>query len=136
MSKPSIFTQIINGEIPCHKVYEDEDFIVFLDIHPLHEGHTLLVPKQQIDHIWDLPDDIYENLMKLSRQFANFLQIEIKSKRVGMVVEGFGVPHAHVHLIPIDSPDDLKQQQDMTKEPDHENLGKIAKRIRSRINGQ
>ena len=136
MDEPSIFTRIINGEIPCHKVYEDDDFIAFLDIHPLHDGHTLVIPKQQIDHIWDLPDDIYADLWVKSKLIATKLQLAIGTKRVGMVVEGFGVPHAHVHLIPIDSPAELKKVQNMEEEPDHEKLSNIAERIKGRIDGQ
>lgn len=97
----SIFTNIINGEIPCYKVAEDDNFIAFLDINPNAKGHTLCVPKEEIDKIFDLSEDSYLNLMKFSRKVAIALEKVVPCKRIGMAVIGLEVPHVHVHLIPL-----------------------------------
>jgi len=97
----SIFTKIINGEIPCYKVAEDDEFIAFLDINPNAKGHTLCVPKQEVDKILDLEEDLYLRLMKFSRKVGIALEKTIPCKRVGMAVIGLEVPHVHVHLIPL-----------------------------------
>lgn len=125
----SIFTKIIKGEIPCYKLYEDEKVIAFLDVHPLKRGHMLVVPKTQIDHIWDLPRDEYAYLMGVTRRLGAHLKKTLHAPRVAMVVEGFGVPHAHVHLIPIDDEKDLKRTQDNEKEIEHELLAEVAKEL-------
>ncbi|GET45661.1 HIT family protein [Capnocytophaga felis] len=97
----TIFTKIINGEIPCYKITEDDDFIAFLDINPNAKGHTLCVPKKEIDKIFDLDDDLYLKLMSFSKKVAKALEKTISCNRVGMAVVGLEVPHVHVHLIPI-----------------------------------
>lgn len=97
----SIFTKIINGEIPCYKVAEDDEFIAFLDINPNAKGHTLCVPKKEVDKILDLEEDLYLRLMKFSRKVGIALEKTIPCKRVGMAVIGLEVPHVHVHLIPL-----------------------------------
>ncbi len=125
----SIFTQIINGEMPAHKIYEDERVIAFLDIHPINSGHTLVVPKKQIDHIWDLDDDDYFYLWKITKQLGVHIKKVLNSPRVGIVVEGYGVPHVHIHLIPLLNPEDIKRHQDLTAEPDHTELSDIAGKL-------
>lgn len=125
----SIFTQIIKGEIPAHKIYEDERVIAFLDIHPINSGHTLVVPKKQIDHIWDLDDDDYFYLWKITKQLGVHIKKVLNSPRVGIVVEGYGVPHVHIHLIPLLNPEDIKRHQDLTAEPDHTALSSIAGKL-------
>ena len=125
----SIFTKIIKGEIPCHKIYEDDNVIAFLDVHPQTEGHTLVVPKRQVDHLWDLDQVEYEVLWRAVKKIGAHLKDEIGSPRVGVVVEGFGVPHVHVHLIPIYHGEDLKKAQDLESEPDHVALAQLAKRL-------
>ncbi|HTB48970.1 MAG TPA: HIT family protein [Verrucomicrobiae bacterium] len=125
----SIFTKIIKGEIPCHKIYEDDQTLAFLDIHPQLPGHTLLIPKQQIDELWDLPDDIYHHLWNVARKIEGRLKEVIKSPRVGVAVEGFGVPHVHIHLIPLYKLEDFKKPQDLTAEPDHDKLAAMAKKL-------
>lgn len=125
----SIFTRIIKGEIPSHKVYEDDTVIAFLDVHPLRPGHTLVVPKVQIDHIWDLDDATYQHVWKVAKQLAAHIKQTLHSPRVGVIVEGFGVPHAHVHLIPIEKGDDLKQSQDLDDPIDHEALAAMAEKL-------
>lgn len=99
----SIFTKIMNGEIPCHKITEDEDNFAFLDINPNSKGHTLCVPKQEVDKIWDLDGESYGKLMSFSRKVAIALEKAVPCKRVGMTVIGLEVPHVHVHLIPLQS---------------------------------
>lgn len=128
MQEQSIFTRIINGEIPCHKIYEDERVIAILDAYPMFEGHTLVIPKVQIDHIWDLSDDDYDYLWKVSKKIGKHLHQVIGCPRIGVVVEGFGVPHAHIHLIPIYKRNDL-QKPDKLKFTD-EQLAIIANRLR------
>ena len=107
----SIFTNIINGEIPSYKIAENDKFIAFLDIMPLKRGHTLVVPKNQIDYIYDLSDEMLSELMLFSKIVAKKIEAKIKCKRIGVAVIGLEVPHAHVHLIPIDSVSDMDFKQ-------------------------
>lgn len=100
MPEPSVYTKIINGEIPCHKIYEDDRVISFLTINPFTEGHTLVVPKRQIDQLWDLDYDEYAYLWKIAQKIAVHLRTVMGVDRVGVVVKGFEVPHVHIHLIP------------------------------------
>ena len=104
----SIFTKIISREIPCHKVAEDEKFIAFLDINPKAKGHTLCVPKQEIDKIFDMDETLYAKLMAFSYKVAKALEKSIPSKRIGMSVIGLEVPHVHVHLIPLQEMQDIQ----------------------------
>lgn len=97
----SIFTKIINREIPAEIVWENDKFIAFLDINPIVEGHTLLVPKKQVDKFYDLDDETYLELFKLTKIFAKKYETIFNCKRVGIIIEGFGVPHVHIHLLPI-----------------------------------
>jgi len=127
----SIFTKIINGEIPSHKIYEDEKSFAFLDIHPQFPGHTLLVPKQQIDSIWDLPEDIYHHLWDVARVLQERIKKTTQCERIGVAVEGFGVPHVHIHLIPLNDIHDFKKPQDLTSDPDHEALASMAEKLRA-----
>ncbi|MEO1258102.1 MAG: HIT family protein [Bacteroidota bacterium] len=96
----SIFTKIINGEIPCHKIAESDDYFAFLDIRPNAKGHTLVIPKEEVDYIFDLSDEQLAGLMKFAKRVAKALESTIECKRVGIGVIGTEVPHAHVHLIP------------------------------------
>src|SRR3990167_10278635 len=104
---PSIFTRIINGEIPCHKVWEDDRFFAFLDIHPIQPGMTIVVPKKEVDHPVDMADDEYCDLMRAAKRLVPAIQKATGSLRVGLVIEGLEVPHAHIKLIPISKPRDL-----------------------------
>ncbi len=97
----TIFTKIIEGEIPCHKVAETEEHIAFLDINPIAEGHTLVVPKQEIDYFFDLPDNLMQSTMDLSRTIAHAIDEALNPLRTGVIIQGLEVPHAHVHLIPL-----------------------------------
>ncbi len=103
----SIFTKIINGEIPCYKIAEDENHFAFLDISPLTQGHTLVIPKREVDYIFDLTDDSYSELMLFSKRVSKAIQDSIECKRIGVSVIGMEVPHAHVHLIPITKEGDM-----------------------------
>lgn len=98
---PSIFTKIINKEIPCYNIVENDRFIAFLDINPNAKGHTLCVPKQEIDKIFDMPENLYHDLMQFSREVAIALEKTVPCKRIGMSVVGLEVAHVHVHLIPL-----------------------------------
>ncbi len=104
----SLFTKIITGEVPSYKVAEDENFIAFLDINPNSKGHTLCVPKQEIDKIFDMGEHLYLQLMQFSRKVAIALEKTVPCKRVGMAVVGLEVPHVHVHLIPLNNMDDMR----------------------------
>ena len=103
----SIFTKIIKGEISCFKVLENEDFIAFLDVNPVNKGHTLVVPKLQIDYIYDLPEDIFSKLFIFSKKVAQMLKNSFSCNRIGISIVGLEVPHAHIHLIPINKIEDM-----------------------------
>ena len=103
----SIFTKIISGEIPSYKIYEDENYLAFLDINPNALGHTLCVPKKEVDQVFDLDDDALSGLMIFSKKVANAIKKAVVCKRVGISVIGLEVPHVHVHLIPINIMDDM-----------------------------
>jgi histidine triad (HIT) family protein len=107
---PSIFTRIIKGEIPCHKVAESNKFLAFLDINPLAKGHTLVIPKEEIDYIFDLSDDLLGGLMIFSKRVAKAVEKTFPCERVGVTVIGLEVPHAHVHLIPLQGMGDMNFQ--------------------------
>ncbi|QAA81866.1 HIT family protein [Aequorivita sp. H23M31] len=114
----TLFTKIIEGEIPCYKVAEDENFIAFLDINPNSKGHTLCVPKEEIDKIFDMGEHLYLQLMQFSRKVAIAIGKTVPCKRVGMAVVGLEVPHVHVHLIPLNEMDDMRftKKVNMTSE--------------------
>ena len=127
----SIFTKIINGEIPCYKIAEDDNFIAFLDVNPNAKGHTLCVPKQEINKLFEMEEDHYLNLLKFSRTIAVALEKAISCKRIGMSVIGLEVPHVHVHLIPLNEMDEVRFQKKVsfTKEEFEE----IAKNIKANL---
>ena len=128
--EPSIFTRIIRGELPCHKVYEDDHTIAFLDINPGVHGHTLVVPKTQVDRLEDLPSDDYDRLMAavhtVARKMAAYFG---RDYRQCVKIEGFDVPHVHVHILPCRTPADFKQSVSERAEPDHEALAKLAQEL-------
>ena len=103
----SVFTKIIQGEIPCYKVAEDQSNIAFLDIRPLQRGHLLCVPKVEVDELYELPKEAYDSLMSFSQRVAKALKQSVKCKRVGSIVLGMEVPHAHIHLVPINTESEL-----------------------------
>ena len=104
----TIFTKIVNGEIPAYKIAEDDNYLAFLDVIPNAKGHTLCIPKQEIDKIFDMDDELYLGLMKFSKKIATALEKTVPCKRVGIAVVGLEVPHAHVHLIPLNHMDEMR----------------------------
>ncbi|MFT5883593.1 MAG: histidine triad (HIT) family protein [Arcticibacterium sp.] len=127
----TIFSKIVSGEIPCHKIAETEDFLAFLDVFPCAQGHTLVIPKTEVDYIFDLDDELYLRLMAFSKKVASYVKQAIPCKRVGVSVIGLEVPHAHVHLIPLNSMADMDFGKKLTLS--QQELGEIASRIRSVI---
>ena len=111
MMSDSIFTKIIKGEIPCYKIAEDDRFIAFLDVFPIKKGHTLVVPKAQIDYLFDLDDSLLSDLMIFSKKVAQKMQKAISCERIGVAVIGLEVPHAHIHLVPLDTVGDIDFSQ-------------------------
>ena len=128
----SIFSKIVQGEIPCHKIAEDDQFLAFLDVMPLVEGHTLVIPKQEIDYIFDLDPEVLAGLMKFAQQIAPAIKKAIPCKRIGVAVIGLEVPHAHVHLVPLNRMLDINFSQEKLK-LSQESLAKTAELIRSFI---
>jgi histidine triad (HIT) family protein len=125
----SIFTKIIKGEIPAHKIYEDEHTLAFLDIHGTVPGHTLVISKVQVEHLWDLGDEDYFAVMETSRKVARHLRATLSPTRVGVKIIGESVPHVHVHLIPFTTVEEYNSSPDLSSEPDHEALAEMAKKL-------
>ena len=126
---PSIFSQIVAGDIPCHKVAENDEFLAFLDIMPLAEGHTLVIPKQEVDRIWDLDPKLLGRLHQFSQKVALAMEEVLPCKRVGQAVIGLEVPHAHVHLVPLQNVADINFERPKLN-MSHEALGLIAEKLR------
>ncbi|MFZ0472064.1 MAG: HIT family protein [Bacteroidales bacterium] len=124
----SIFTRIINGEIPCYKVAEDDRFIAFLDVRPLKPGHTLVVPKQEVDYIFDLDEETVAGMMVFARNIALAMKEVIDCRRIGVAVLGLEVPHAHIHLIPLTRETDMLFTNPRVSVSDEENE-RLAKAI-------
>jgi histidine triad (HIT) family protein len=103
----SIFSRIVSGEIPAYKIAETDDYLAFLDVFPTVKGHTLVIPKKEIDYLFDLDDELYVGLMKFAKQIAPAIEKAVPCKRIGVAVVGLEVPHAHVHLIPMNSMADM-----------------------------
>lgn len=127
----SIFTKIINGEIPSYKITENDDFFVFLDINPNAKGHTLVVPKKEVNKLFDLEEDLYNALMSYARKVAIAIEKAVPCKRVGMAVIGLEVPHVHVHLIPLQAMEDIQFNKKIKLESDE--FVAIAKAISSNL---
>ena len=125
----SIFTRIIKGEIPCHKVGEDERFLAFLDINPVRQGHSLVIPKVEVDRFFDLPDEVLAGIMPFAKGVARRIGAVVPCNRVGLSVVGLEVPHAHVHLIPIDGVFDMDFSRPKLRMSSEE-LAALAERIR------
>jgi histidine triad (HIT) family protein len=127
----SIFTKIVNGEIPSYKIAEDENYLAFLDVNPNAKGHTLCIPKQEINKIFDMEEDLYLGLMKFSRKVAKALEKTVPCKRIGLAVVGLEVPHTHVHLIPLHDMDDMRFQRKVKLSGDE--FEQLASAIRSNL---
>ena len=128
----TIFTKIINGEIPCYKIAEDENYFAFLDIRPLNAGHTLVVPKKETDYIFDIADAELAEMMVFAKQVAVVLKKAMPCKRIGVAVIGLEVPHAHIHLVPMNSADDLNFTRPKLS-PSQEEIKQIADKIRAKF---
>ena len=131
----SVFTKIIKGEIPCHRVYEDNKTLAFMDIHPAMPGHVLAVPKNQTDHIDDLSEDDYEALMKTVKKVVTRVKEVLGVKRAIILVMGYDIPHAHVHILPSNSGDEFYTaighiKELAAKEPNHDALAAMAERLK------
>lgn len=124
-----IFCKIVSGDIPAEKVYEDDMFFAFLDIKPINPGHTLILPKQHVDQIFDVDDPLYGEIFRLAKRLSSPLKKVAASPRVGLVVEGFGVPHVHVHLIPIYKGNELNPERAKTATP--EELKEMGDKLRA-----
>lgn len=125
----SIFTRIIKGEINSYKVLEEDKFIAFLDVNPIKEGHTLVVPKMQVDYIYDLPEDVFKELFVFSKKVSKILKKTFDCKRIGISVIGLEVPHAHIHLVPIDHIKDMSFESERIQYSKEE-FSVILKRIK------
>jgi len=127
----SLFTKIINGEIPCHKICEDDNYLAFLDIRPINPGHTLVIPKVEVDYLFDVDDDLLGGMMIYAKKVAHAIKQEVECQRIGIMVAGLEVPHAHIHLIPIFEIPDLNFAN--AKPALDDELAKIAEKIRQHV---
>ncbi len=130
---PSIFSRIVAGEIPAHKIAETDAFLAFLDVMPTTTGHTLVIPKQEVDYIFDLDDALYAELMLFAKRVASAVEKAIPCQRIGIAVVGLEVPHAHVHLIPLNSMADMDFSQKMEPRPTADELAATAEKIREQF---
>lgn len=128
----TIFSKIINGEIPCYKIAEDDRYFAFLDINPLKEGHTLVVPKAETDYLFDLDDETLAGIIVFAKKVSAAIQKAIPCKRIGVAVIGLEIPHAHIHLVPMDSMEDVNFRNPKLKLTP-EKLNKIAESIREKV---
>lgn len=128
----SIFTKIVNGEIPCHKIAENDKFLAFLDVFPLVQGHVLVVPKKETDYIFDIDDAELAEMIVFAKKVAKALRLAVACKRIGVSVIGLEVPHAHIHLVPMNTADDLNFTRPKLK-PSQEELSKMAEQIRAKF---
>ncbi len=131
MKSDDIFCKIVAGEIPSYKVYEDDDFFAFLDINPINLGHTLLIPKEHYEYVFDMPEKLYSDIWIKAKKLAPAIQRATTLKRVGIAVEGFSVPHVHIHLVPINKVAELDPHAQKPASP--EDLAAMARKIITEI---
>ena len=124
-----VFCKIVKNEIPKHQVYEDERILAFLDIHPINDGNVVVIPKEHVEQIWDMDDQLYQHLMQVAKKISHRIREVLNPFRVGVIVEGFEVPHAHYHLLPLD--EGMKQSLENRNQGDvdHDKLAEIAKKL-------
>ncbi len=127
----TIFSRIVAGEIPAHKIAETDDYLAFLDVMPTTMGHTLVIPKKEVDYLFNLDDELYIGLMAFAKKVAPAIEKAIPCKRIGVAVIGLEVPHAHVHLIPLNSMQDMNFNHKI--KPTQEELAETAEKIRSKL---
>ncbi|MBF0522338.1 MAG: HIT family protein [Candidatus Omnitrophica bacterium] len=127
----SLFTKIIAGEIPCHKIAEDKDYLAFLDIRPINPGHTLVIPKKEINYIFDVDDQLLSGLMLFAKKIAGAIKKTVPCAKIGIMVAGLEVPHCHIHLIPINKVSDLNFAN--AKTTPNEDLAKVAQQIKKNL---
>lgn len=130
---PSIFTRIVAGEIPCHRLAEDDRFLSFLDIRPVAPGHALVIPKKEIDYLFDLDDELLRDILPFARRVARALKAVVPCERVGVMVAGLEVPHAHVHLVPFTSIGQLSFASARPADP--AGLAELAAKVRAALEG-
>ena len=128
---PTLFSKIIAGEIPCFKIAEDENYFAFMDIRPVNTGHILVIPKDETDYIFDLPDPVLEGLLTFAKPIAKALEKVVPCERIGIMVAGLEVPHAHIHLIPMTGISDLNFANAKEAEMDH--LKTLADEIKKQL---
>ena len=131
----TIFSKILSGEIPCHKILENQDYLAFLDLRPVNRGHTLVIPKKEIDYIFDLDDSLLAGIMPFAKKVAAAIKKTVPCKKIGVMVAGLEVPHAHIHLIPV-----LSSVHELAfanaKPATHDELSELAKQIRSHLHDE
>lgn len=127
----SIFSRIVAGEVPCHKIAETEDFLAFLDVFPIAKGHTLVIPKKEVDYLFDLDDELYTGLFQFAKSIVPALEKSVPCLRIGVSVIGLEVPHAHVHLLPLNSMADADFSKNI--KTSQEELATLAEKIRSNL---
>ncbi len=128
----SIFTKIVNGEIPCYKLAETEDYLAFLDIRPQVKGHTLVIPKKEMDYIFDIDDELLSGMLPFAKKVAHAIKEVVPCKRIGIAVLGIEVPHAHIHLIPINKVSDLRFDN-VSPDMSAEEMQSLAAEIKNRV---
>ncbi|MEZ0608663.1 HIT family protein [Fibrella sp. WM1] len=128
---PSIFSRIVAGEIPAHKIAETDDYLAFLDVMPTAMGHTLVIPKKEVDYLFSLDDDLYMGLMAFAKKIAPAIEKAVPCRRIGVAVIGLEVPHAHVHLIPLNSMADMNFNHKLS--PTQDELAETAAKIRAQL---
>lgn len=128
----SVFTKIVKGELPSYKVYEDDRFIAILDINPINPGHTLVVPKKQVDYLFDLSSDLYHDLFDIVKKLSDPIKSATNAKRIGLAVEGFAVPHVHVHLVPIYKGNELNPE--LAHQISEEEMKQVQENILAKMN--
>lgn len=128
---PSVFSRIVAGDIPAHKIAETDDYLAFLDVMPTAVGHTLVIPKKEVDYLFSLDDELYTGLMAFAKKIAPAIEKAVPCRRIGVAVIGLEVPHAHVHLIPLNSMADMNFSQKLSPSP--EELAQVADKIRAAL---
>jgi histidine triad (HIT) family protein len=129
----TIFTKIINGEIPCYKIAENEQFFAFLDVFPVVKGHVLVVPKEETDYIFDVSDDVLAAMLLFAKPIAKAIEAVVPCRRIGISVIGLEVPHAHLHLVPLNQLSDMDFREKLNPPPNKDEFEKLAEAIKANL---